>query len=470
VENSTLRYDEGTLLLSKGEANLTPADVPPWFFWDDRVDRWRSLAINYKKTLEWLRSRGIEFANTVPRYRGVEAQMKVGFEGVWAIRPYYYQEEALSAWLNNDCWGVMELPTGAGKTVVALSAIRHVGRSTLVVAPTIDLLNQWYDLLASSFNMEIGILGGGYHEVKEITVATYDSAYLYSADYGNYFGFLIFDEVHHLPSPSYSHIPELCIATKRLGLTATYERPDGSHERLNELVGPLVYRKSVDELAGSYLSEYELVKMHVELTPEEKEEYTREHKIYTDYLKAKNLKLFGGGWGKFVKLSAEDSEARRAMITLKRSREIALNASLKLKVLEMLLKRHFRDRVLIFTENNDLAYRISERHLLPAITHQTKTKERKKYLERFNSGEYPAIVTSKVLNEGVNIPEANVAIVLSGSGSSREHRQRLGRILRKREGKRAIMYEIVTSGTMERGVSMRRALRRSARKTGFQPS
>ena len=114
----------------------------------------------------------------------------------------------------------------AGKTLLALKAIEHVRRSTLIVVPTIDLLNQWYDLLTNAFDLEVGILGGGYHEIQEITVTTYDSAYRHSNEYGDRFGFLIFDEVHHLPSPSYSHIPELSIASRRLGLTATYERAD----------------------------------------------------------------------------------------------------------------------------------------------------------------------------------------------------------------------------------------------------
>ena len=127
-----------------------------------------------------------------------------------------------------------------------------------------------------------------------------------------------------------------------------------------------------------------------------------------------------------------------------------------MNVLESLLKQHCKDRLIIFTENNALVYNISKRHLIPAITHQTKTKERKQILDRFSAGEYHAVVTSKVLNEGVNVPEANIAIVLSGSGSRREHTQRLGRILRKREGKFATLYEVITEDTIEKGISQRR--------------
>ena len=106
-------------------------------------------------------------------------------------------------------------------------------------------------------------------------------------------------------------------------------------------------------------------------------------------------------------------------------------------MLEGLLRQHAHDRVIIFTSDNDTAYRVSRMFLLPTLTHQTDIKERKELLARFRDGTYPALVTSRVLNEGVDVPEANVAVVLSGSGSVREHVQRLGRILRRREGKRA---------------------------------
>ena len=226
--------------------------------------------------------------------------------------------------------------------------------------------------------------------------------------------------------------------------------------KLRQLIGGVVYRKSIDELKGEYLSEYETVRLYVELTEEEREEYTRERAIYLGFLRDRNIQLFGGGWSKFVRLSTREKKARRAMLALNRSKAIALEAEAKLALLESLLKQHRKDRVLIFTGSNRFAYHISMLHLLPTITHQTKTKERKRILERFNAGEYPAIVTSKVLNEGINVPEANIGIILGGSGSTREYTQRLGRILRKRDGKYAILYEVVTKDTLEKGVSQRR--------------
>ena len=121
-----------------------------------------------------------------------------------------------------------------------------------------------------------------------------------------------------------------------------------------------------------------------------------------------------------------------------------------------LLAQHHPARTLIFTEDNAMVYRIAREFLIPAITHHTPVKERHDILQRFRTGEYPVVVTSRVLNEGVDVPEASIAIVLSGTGSRREYVQRLGRILRRREGKRAVLYEVVAEATSEEQVSRRR--------------
>jgi superfamily II DNA or RNA helicase len=154
--------------------------------------------------------------------------------------------------------------------------------------------------------------------------------------------------------------------------------------------------------------------------------------------------------------SSRSDEGRRAFLAYRNQKQLALTASGKMDAVQRLLFAHRRDRTIIFTEDNATVYALSRRFLLPAITHQSKVKERSSILKAFNDGSLRAVVTSKVLNEGVNVPEANVAIVLSGSASVREHVQRLGRILRKREGKHAVLYELVSAKTSEEGVSQRR--------------
>ena len=134
---------------------------------------------------------------------------------------------------------------------------------------------------------------------------------------------------------------------------------------------------------------------------------------------------------------------------------------LKEEAIWNLLQQHRGDLILIFTQDNDMAYRLGRRFLLPVLTHQTKVKERKAFLDAFRAGDYRILVTSKVLNEGVDVPEANVAIVVSGSGSIREHVQRLGRVLRARPGKRATLYELIARDTGEYYINERRRQHRA---------
>ena len=140
----------------------------------------------------------------------------------------------------------------------------------------------------------------------------------------------------------------------------------------------------------------------------------------------------------------------------RRQRELAVCAPAKVAVVESLLNEHKNDRVILFTQDNATCYALSRRFLIPAITHQTKIKERSAILKGLAAGTYGAVITSRVLNEGVDVPDANVAIVVSGSGSVREHVQRLGRVLRKKEGKHARLYELVTRATNETYTSERR--------------
>ena len=162
------------------------------------------------------------------------------------------------------------------------------------------------------------------------------------------------------------------------------------------------------------------------------------------------------GWQRFIQATCRSTEGRAAFQAFREQKRIALAAPAKLQMLERLLERHVGDRVLVFTADNATVYQIARRFLVPAITHQTKTRERQQILQRFHSGEYTVLVTSQVLNEGVDVPAANVGIILSGSGSVREHVQRLGRILRQRPGKRALLYEVCSAQTAESGISERR--------------
>jgi superfamily II DNA or RNA helicase len=155
-------------------------------------------------------------------------------------------------------------------------------------------------------------------------------------------------------------------------------------------------------------------------------------------------------------LASQSATGRRAMAAYREQREVAFAPVAKLEYLEHLLHTHRGDRAILFTQDNSTAYAIARRFLVPVITHQTKVRERSAILSGLAEGAYHAVATSKVLNEGVDVPDANVAVILSGSGSVREHVQRLGRILRKKGDKRAVLYELVTERTTETYTSERR--------------
>jgi superfamily II DNA or RNA helicase len=443
-----LEFDAGTLLLEGADL---AAQVPAAFQWDERVKRWRAPALAYRKIIaELVRCK-------IPHKDAARLYHEFHFKANLLVEPRPYQQEALANWQAYGRRGVVILPTGAGKSFLAQMAIELTGRSTLVIVPTIDLMNQWYDLLLASFQAEIGLIGGGYFEKGAIIVTTYSSAFRFMERLGNQFGLIIFDECHHLPGSVFRYAADMAIAPFRLGLTATPERSDGADALLEDLIGPIVYRKEARDLAGAYLADYTMAQIYVHLTDEERERYDEERLIYRGFLHQQRIDMRNPqGWQRFLIASARSQEGRRAMMAYRESKRIVLGTEAKLKVLAELLQRHRRDRVLIFTAENEMVYRISEQFLIPAITHETPVKERRLWLEAFNAGEVLALATSRVLNEGVNIPAASVAIVLSGSASSREHIQRLGRILRKQPEKEAILYEVVTAETTEEHISRKR--------------
>ena len=419
--------------------------------WDERTLCFRAPAVAYAKLVLALRRLGIVHLDEARRYPTLETGM------VACREPRPYQREALAAWKAAGHRGVVVLPTGAGKTFVAHQAIADRMRGALVLAPTLDLVRQWHDGLRAAFGVKVGVVGGGDYDVRDLTVTTYDSAYLHMEHLGNRFGLVVFDECHHLPSESYALAARLCLAPFRLGLTATPERGDGREGLLAALVGPEVYRKDIVDLAGEYLSSYETVRVTVSLFKEERVEYDEARAIYRDYLDSQGISMASPrGFSDFVMRSSRTEEGRRAFLAYRRQREIAFTAPAKLDYVERLLDEHRHDRAIVFTQDNATVYLLSRRFLIPAITHKTKVSERSEILAGFTGDKYSAVATSRVLNEGVDMPEANVAIVMSGSGSVREHVQRLGRILRKRAGKQAILYELVTFGTSETRTSSRR--------------
>lgn len=446
-----IKYDRGTLILHPPPTGKTWIDFATW---DDRIEKFRVRAIHYRPLIETLQATGIDFIDEAKEFLSLE--LTPSFER----EPYPHQQEALQAWKQAGRKGVVVLPTAAGKTYLAQLAMQATPRTTLILVPTLDLMHQWYAQMEAAFpDIEVGLLGGGSRDRTPILIATYNSAAIHSEAIGNRYALLIFDECHHLPTDFFRRIAEDAIAPYRLGLTATPDRADGSDRELDALIGSIVYRKTPEDLSGGALAEHKIVQIKVKLSQKEREKYDKAMKVRNDFLRQSNISLGSlNGWQLFVQASAKNSAGRRAMLAHREAREIATGTNAKLRVLIELICEHHSEAILIFTNDNATVYRISQEFLIPAITHQTPVKERHEVLTRFREGDYKTLVTSHVLNEGVDVPEARIAIILSGTGSTREYVQRLGRVLRKGRdrNKLAILYEVVTEDTSDERTSERR--------------
>lgn len=445
-----LSFSAGTIDI-RGLPQEASADLPPSCQWDKRTQSFRAQALDYAAIVLRLIQNKQPYSDQARDYD----ELTTGLSVRRAPRPF--QTQALDAWNNNRGRGSVILPTGAGKSHVALLAIDSKKRNTLVIAPTLDLVAQWYDLLRTSFRCDVGIIGGGEYNVLPLTVSTYDSAYMYMENLGAKFGLVVFDECHHLPGDAYAIAAKSCLAPFRLGLTATLERADGRHHDLEHLIGPTVFSADISQMTGDYLAKYSVEQILVELTEQEQQAYVQARQTYRDFVRRHGIRMASpDGWSEFIFRSSISAEGRAAMNAYQQQKQLAFAAPSKLVYVDHLLHQHRRDRVLLFTESNRSAYEMSRRFLVPVITHQTKVTERSAILQSFAQGTYNILATSKVLNEGVDIPDANVGIIFSGSGSVREHVQRLGRILRKVGDKRAHLYELVSSDTSEMYTSNRR--------------
>ncbi len=438
-----ISYDKGTILV-RGDVHV------PNSSWDSRSGAYRAMGLYYREIIDYLNLSGIQYSD--------EALDLLPCPHLHCkVRMRSYQEEALSAWLKAGRRGVVVLPTGSGKTVIGVGAISRLDVPAIVIVPTLDLVEQWRRVLSREFEVEVGAYGGGESVLRPLTVSTYDSAYLRVIELGNRFGLMILDEVHHLPAMGFRNIAEMFASPYRMGLTATYEREDNLHLDLPRLVGGKVYELAVQDLAGRHLSEYDLERIYVELTPEEEAEYNGKYKVFRDFLASRGLVLrTPTDFTHFIMRTGRDPAAREALLARNRALDIALNSQSKLEALKKILLENPSDSTIIFTQHNKLVHRIARDFLIPCITYMTPKDERTEILDSFRDGKYRLVVTSKVLDEGVDIPDAARAIILSGTGSSREFIQRLGRILRKREGKRAKLVEIVSRETVETRMSWRR--------------
>jgi superfamily II DNA or RNA helicase len=458
-----ISFDAGTLLLDNLPLEKLPVPLLRKIKYDDRVSSHRCMAYLYAPLIIALRDCGAVYNDDAKQFAPLKLELDSEFT------PHPHQREALERWKDAQCRAVTALPTGAGKTFLAVQAMLYLQRPTLVIVPTIDLLQQWASVLEKFFNIKVGMLGGGSREILDITVSTYDSAVINMEFIGDRFAFLVFDECHHMPGPVNRTAASMSLAPYRLGLTATPELEFEPEQTMNELIGPLCCQIHIDELEGEILAPYETRQLKVKLDEDEAVEYTANRQVYIDFVKRNGINFQrSDGWVQFLGLCARLPDGRKVFNAFLEQKRIARSGRAKIRKVWELITSHPGERIIIFTADNKTAYLLGRKFMMPVLTHHTKVAERKEMLELFRKGEYPVLITSKVLNEGVDVPEASVGIIVSGSGSIREHVQRLGRILRAVNGKQAVLYELVSAGTSEEHISSRRREHRAYQKKSFR--
>ncbi len=442
-----LVFDRGTLVF-EGVSDPRRVEGIPGVRWDGRAGVWRAPAYRYAELRERLRAAGLG-CDELPRVAADvscrESTIALREAANRCLRPY--QAAALEAWEAARRRGVVVLPTGSGKTLLGIAAAARAA-SALCVVPTRVLLGQWHAAFRAAGFDRVGRLGDGERVVERVTVSTSESAWRRVTELGDRFELLIVDEAHHFGSGIRDEVLELSVAPARLGLTATPLEGRGA-ERLRELLGGVVYELAISDLRGEYLADFELLTITLELTPEERARYDESMRRFHEWRAAHAHLERGAHWADLVRLAERSDDGRRALRSFAAARRLVAFPEAKRRLLGMLLTRHRESRVLVFTRDNDTAYAIARAHLIMCITCEIRRAERDEALARFRRGELTALVSARVLNEGIDVPDADVAIVVGGDGGAREHVQRVGRVLRPASGKRALVYELVMRNTIE---------------------
>ena len=445
-----LCFASGTLLLEgPSDAGVSAAELAPCV-WDRRVKAWRCDALEYAGFVERLQRLPFAVEDCVPDWHPVRWP-KVQ---IHTLREE--QQAAVDAWSDTEGQGCVVMPTGTGKTEVALSIMAKTAVSTLVVAPVRDLMYQWHRRILNGMGYDAGIIGDNIFRLRPVSVTTYDSACIHMQQLGNQFGLIVFDECHHLPGQIRQDAARMSAAPMRLGLSATPERSDGRHAALDKLIGPIVYDLPISAVKGQTLANYDIVRIPVHLASKEQARYDELSRCVREYIVERRKDDENFSWEDLCGESAKSPDARRAMKAFRMKKSIEDRAEEKLRVIEDLFRLHAPQPCIIFAGSNAMSRDVSRRFLIPCLLNHCGKRERLDILQGLENGDYPALVANQVLDEGVDLPEVKVAIVIGGTASSRQAKQRLGRVLRKSGGARAYLYEIVTAGTTEEQRSRRR--------------
>jgi DNA excision repair protein ERCC-3 len=346
----------------------------------------------------------------------------------WKIRPY--QELAAEGFWHGGS-GVVVLPCGAGKTIVGAAAMAHAKATTLILVTNTIAARQWREELLKRTTLnedEIGEYSGAKKEIRPVTIATYqvmtkkkNGVYAHLDLFDSYdWGLIIYDEVHLLPAPIFRFTADIQ-SRRRLGLTATLVREDGMEGEVFSLIGPKRFDVPWKEIeAQGYIAPAECIEVRVNLTETERLEYA----------------------------TAEPENRYRTCATTRTKRD----------VVQALVEKHADDQVLVIGQYIDQLDDLSETLGAPLIKGETPIKEREVLFNQFRTGEIKCLVVSKVANFSIDLPDATIAIQVSGAfGSRQEEAQRLGRILRpKSDGRGAKFYSVISRDTIDQDFAQNR--------------
>jgi DNA excision repair protein ERCC-3 len=346
----------------------------------------------------------------------------------WKIRPY--QELAAEGFWHGGS-GVVVLPCGAGKTIVGAAAMAHAKATTLILVTNTIAARQWREELLKRTTLnedEIGEYSGAKKEIRPVTIATYqvmtkkkNGVYAHLDLFDSYdWGLIIYDEVHLLPAPIFRFTADIQ-SRRRLGLTATLVREDGMEGEVFSLIGPKRFDVPWKEIeAQGYIAPAECIEVRVNLTETERLAYA----------------------------TAEPENRYRNCATTRTKRD----------VVEALVEKHADDQVLVIGQYIDQLDELSEVLGAPLIKGETPIKEREILFNKFRTGEIKCLVVSKVANFSIDLPDATIAIQVSGAfGSRQEEAQRLGRILRpKSDGRGAKFYSVISRDTIDQDFAQNR--------------
>jgi len=346
----------------------------------------------------------------------------------WKIRPY--QELAAEGFWHGGS-GVVVLPCGAGKTIVGAAAMAHAKATTLILVTNTIAARQWREELLKRTTLnedEIGEYSGAKKEIRPVTIATYqvmtkkkNGVYAHLDLFDSYdWGLIIYDEVHLLPAPIFRFTADIQ-SRRRLGLTATLVREDGMEGEVFSLIGPKRFDVPWKEIeAQGYIAPAECIEVRVNLTETERLAYA----------------------------TAEPENRYRSCATTRTKRD----------VVQVLVEKHADDQVLVIGQYIDQLDDLSETLGAPLIKGETPIKEREILFNKFRTGEIKCLVVSKVANFSIDLPDATIAIQVSGAfGSRQEEAQRLGRILRpKSDGRSAKFYSVISRDTIDQDFAQNR--------------